>query len=551
MPIVLTAASEVMPGETGGDYLGAEADSPAELVYADFEEDLPVWDDDFIADGYIGIQPFLQNPTWPATRAEMITMLLRGREPNLLNNGETPNPSPRPFNDLWREQWFYPPIMWAAARGWVSGSGGAFRPTTAITREEMIVMAVNVMNPPSTNLPQLNFTDNHLIASWAVQPLRRALAAGWISGYPDGSFRPQGQVSRQNVLPFVRRVTNNNSVTFPGGGDSPVITWNSQGGTSVAGWNRLNQTAIGRPLPTTSGRDNYNFAGWWTTATTGGTQVTQATRMPTANVTYHARWVRQTVTVSWNTRGGHAISNWHHPIHRPLQTLPTPTRPNATFERWVFVEWRASMPAGNVVNVHTAPSGNVTYHAIWYNAGGNAPTGGAHYTAWYRSSTIQFRVPAATDFPLAERAAWTGGISDAIAAWNAHTSGAAGTGVTLQANSTSNNRLRVLNEDRGYGYGRFYPEPPPWDLVEGNVGGVNGPRITRFDVTLNRTLINGRPNVRNAVQAVAAHELAHIMGLAHNFRSTSITNSAASPGGVTTPDATDVRNVRLLYVERP
>jgi len=55
-------------------------------------------------------------------------------------------------------------------------------------------------------------------------------------------------------------------------------------------------------LPTPA-RANYDFIGWYTAAT-GGTRITASTIVPSSNVTYFARWVRQTVTITLNANGG-------------------------------------------------------------------------------------------------------------------------------------------------------------------------------------------------------------------------------------------------------
>lgn len=67
-----------------------------------------------------------------------------------------------------------------------------------------------------------------------------------------------------------------------------TVTFDSHGGSSVAPINKTINQIIG-VLPTST-RNNYNFIGWYTEEE-GGTKITAET-IVTANVTYHAHWVK-------------------------------------------------------------------------------------------------------------------------------------------------------------------------------------------------------------------------------------------------------------------
>ena len=48
------------------------------------------------------------------------------------------------FNDVYQSDWYYDPIMWAAENGIVLGyDDGSFRPNENITRAEMVIMLKN------------------------------------------------------------------------------------------------------------------------------------------------------------------------------------------------------------------------------------------------------------------------------------------------------------------------------------------------------------------------------------------------------------------------
>lgn len=115
------------------------------------------------------------------------------------------------------------------------------------------------------------------------------------------------------------------------------------------------------PVPT---RDNYTFAGWFTSAT-GGTQVSE-NDVPTEakDVTLYAQWTPNKFTVTYNANGGSvSTTNKELTFGDSYGTLPTPTR-----DYYNFLGWNtAADGAGTTVYTDTVPSSaeNVTLYAIW------------------------------------------------------------------------------------------------------------------------------------------------------------------------------------------
>jgi len=96
-------------------------------------------------------------------------------------------------------------IKRAAAKGIVSGyPDGTLRPNHSVTRAEFAVMLANVMKL-EVNGAVLTFTDNDQIGAWAKLAVAQAVQSGIVGGYGDGSFRPNNQVTRAEMATMIAR----------------------------------------------------------------------------------------------------------------------------------------------------------------------------------------------------------------------------------------------------------------------------------------------------------------------------------------------------------
>ncbi|GAA0136305.1 hypothetical protein YSY43_31460 [Paenibacillus sp. YSY-4.3] len=104
--------------------------------------------------------------------------------------------------------WAEAHIQEAVARGIVNGyPDGSFKPNGAVTRAEFAVMLTKglKLNEREEAASELNFSDRDNIRPWAQNALALALQAGIISGYEDGSFRPSREVSRAEMMSMLAR----------------------------------------------------------------------------------------------------------------------------------------------------------------------------------------------------------------------------------------------------------------------------------------------------------------------------------------------------------
>ena len=141
-------------------------------------------------------------PNKGMTRAEAATMFTR-----LLNE--------RPvkwrhydagLSDIRPGDWYANTVGYAVQRGIVSGyPDGSFKPNKPITRAEFAAIASRFDALAQGNA--ISFSD--LAPShWGYNAIRSAATKGWISGYPDNTFRPEQAITRAEVTAITNRMLN-------------------------------------------------------------------------------------------------------------------------------------------------------------------------------------------------------------------------------------------------------------------------------------------------------------------------------------------------------
>ncbi|MGP1387432.1 MAG: S-layer homology domain-containing protein [Thainema sp.] len=102
------------------------------------------------------------------------------------------------FTDI-QGHWAADAIQALAARGWISGySDGAFRPNAPLTRAQYATLVANVFDPAAER-PPIDFSDVS-DRYWAKSEIAQAYAGGYLSGYPDGTFKPNAYTTRLDVV---------------------------------------------------------------------------------------------------------------------------------------------------------------------------------------------------------------------------------------------------------------------------------------------------------------------------------------------------------------
>jgi hypothetical protein len=142
------------------------------------------------------------------TRAEVTTIFFR-----LISDQHRANiwSQTNSFNDVAPERWFNNPVSTMENGGLFAGiplgsaaSPYSFSPNQAATRAEFAAMVVNYLG-----LGHYRVTDGHAFTDieghWAADAINVAFMQGWVSGFGDGSFRPDQPITRAEVAALVNR----------------------------------------------------------------------------------------------------------------------------------------------------------------------------------------------------------------------------------------------------------------------------------------------------------------------------------------------------------
>ena len=110
------------------------------------------------------------------------------------------------FSDI-AASWAKNEIQYFAEKGWMKGyPEGTFRPEQQITRAEFSAIINNVFNYTEA-AAQCPFSDVDA-ASWYYQVVLIAAQQGYIKGYPDQTFKPDANISRYEAAVIIARLLN-------------------------------------------------------------------------------------------------------------------------------------------------------------------------------------------------------------------------------------------------------------------------------------------------------------------------------------------------------
>lgn len=156
------------------------------------------------ADHFAYVQGYPDGTVKPAgniTRAETAAILFR-----LMDEGsrKTYYSTKSGFRDVASGSWYNTYVATLNNAGVITdSSNGYFRPNEAITRAELAAMLAKF----SETTGAANYFNDVSAKYWAADAIAICAKLGWITGYPDGTFRPDKNVTRAELMAMINRAT--------------------------------------------------------------------------------------------------------------------------------------------------------------------------------------------------------------------------------------------------------------------------------------------------------------------------------------------------------
>ena len=150
----------------------------------------------------IGYPDGTVQPNGQITRAEATTIFFRlltddVRDENLTKTNR--------YSDVAATSWYNTAVSTLSSMGIITGyPDGTFRPNAVITRAEFAAIAARFDNDGDKTAAKFSDIATH----WAKDEISIAYNNGWITGYPDGTFGPQRDITRAETMTLVNRVLN-------------------------------------------------------------------------------------------------------------------------------------------------------------------------------------------------------------------------------------------------------------------------------------------------------------------------------------------------------
>lgn len=156
------------------------------------------------SDHFAYVQGYPDGTVKPAgniTRAETAAILFR-----LMDDAsrKTYYSTKSGFRDVASGSWYNTYVATLNNAGVITdSSNGCFRPNEAITRAELAAMLAKF----SETTGAANYFNDVSAKYWAANAIAICAKLGWITGYPDGTFRPDKNVTRAELMAMINRAT--------------------------------------------------------------------------------------------------------------------------------------------------------------------------------------------------------------------------------------------------------------------------------------------------------------------------------------------------------
>ena len=121
---------------------------------------------------------------------------------------------PGTFGDVQQSDWFAAAVQTAKELGVAQGGpDGAFRPNDPISREEMAKIMVLALGDQKVDGMTVTYQDSGLISGWALEYVEKATALGLLQGDENQNFNPTNNTTRGEAAVVIWRLMQRLSVT--------------------------------------------------------------------------------------------------------------------------------------------------------------------------------------------------------------------------------------------------------------------------------------------------------------------------------------------------
>ncbi len=110
------------------------------------------------------------------------------------------------FKDVDKNRWSNEYVSTIANGGFIKGDpDGSFRPEDNITRAEFVTIATRFFDADG-DATSKNDNLKDIKGHWGINFINYSVNAGWIKGYEDNTFRPDANISRAEVMTIINRI---------------------------------------------------------------------------------------------------------------------------------------------------------------------------------------------------------------------------------------------------------------------------------------------------------------------------------------------------------
>lgn len=161
------------------------------------KEAIDKWSNNGVLKGY---EDGTFKPSDEVTRGELAAIIVRVF-------GLSNTTGAQKYTDVESAKWYASDVAKVSAAGIMNDyEDDTFRPEAPATREEAAYAIAQAYQVAATD-QESDFTDQAQIADWAEDEIAALVAGGYLDGNPDGSFKPQGTLTRAEAVTMVDKIT--------------------------------------------------------------------------------------------------------------------------------------------------------------------------------------------------------------------------------------------------------------------------------------------------------------------------------------------------------